>query len=580
MRGVSKPQLAALFATLTAWWERFRRVPMVQHWGRELAAVGAILVVLAAPFLLKPAEGSAPREYNRRLVIYTPHHEKIRYEFGRAFAKKWKDERGETLYVDWRVAGTSEIALMMRSDYAAAFERYWTESLNHPWLPEVATSFGNSKVALPKPGEKAGLTVQQSARKEFLDSAVGIGVDLFFGGGAVDYESQARAGFLVAADASGQFGLKPVMKKHPEWFQPQSIPQSLGGESYYDKEARWVGTCLSSLGICFNRDVLARLGIEKEPVQWQDLGDPRYFGQVALADPNKSGTVTKAFEQLIQQQMQQAIDERRDDPNAEGDPEKLGIEIGWERGVHLIQRISANSRYFTDNATKIPLEVSQGDAAAGMCIDFYGWTFEDMVRRPDGTSRMGYITPLGGTSMGVDPIGMLRGAPEPEVAAAFMEFVLSDAGQKLWNFSPGTAGGPVRTPLRRLPVRLDFYNAANRASMTDPHADPMETSRAFTYHPEWTNHLFGVVRYLVKVMCVDTHEDQRRAWEMLISRNFPPRATAVFEDTRLLNYQNAQELAALLQKKDKIQEARKATELSVAFRNQYRRAYQLAKDGF
>jgi iron(III) transport system substrate-binding protein len=88
------------------------------------------------------------------------------------------------------------------------------------------------------------------------------------------------------------------------------------------------------------------------------------------------------------------------------------------------------------------------------------------------------------------------------------------------------------------------------------------------------------VRFLVKVMCVETHEEQRRAWDMLISRNFPPRATAVFEDTRMISYQSAQEIAALLQKKDKVQEARKAREMSVAFRNQYRRAYELAKDGF
>jgi hypothetical protein len=163
---------------------------------------------------------------------------------------------------------------------------------------------------------------------------------------------------------------------------------------------------------------------------------------------------------------------------------------------------------------------------------------------------------------------------------AFMEFVLSEEGQRIWNFRPGAPGGPERDSLRRLPVRMDFYTEANRRHMTDGQADPMEAARAFTYRPEWTGHLFGVVRFAVKVMCVEPHEELRRTWGMLAGAHFPTRATEVFQDTNLINYQSAQELAALLGKKDKVMEARKARELSVSFRNQYLQAYELALDGF
>ncbi|MEZ0386449.1 MAG: hypothetical protein ACAI34_05255, partial [Verrucomicrobium sp.] len=88
-----------------------------------------------------------------------------------------------------------------------------------------------------------------------------------------------------------------------------------------------------------------------------------------------------------------------------------------------------------------------------------------------------------------------------------------------------------------------------------------------------------VIRFLVKVMCVETHDELTRTWTVLASQNFPPRATEVFADSKMLNYHLAQELAALLAKKDKVAEARKARELSTAFRNQYRRAYEMAKDG-
>ena len=56
-------------------------------------------------------------------------------------------------------------------------------------------AFGNSKVTLPAAGEK--LTLEQEARKAFLDSDVGVKIDLFFGGGSFDFEQQAKAAGLV-----------------------------------------------------------------------------------------------------------------------------------------------------------------------------------------------------------------------------------------------------------------------------------------------------------------------------------------------------------------------------------------------
>ena len=553
----------------------------LRRWWRELSVIVALLLTVAAPFVLKPAQASAPSRYERRLVIITPHHEKIRQEFGQAFARKWKERTGETLYVDWRVAGTGDIALMLRSDYAGAFEYYWTHILTKDWSQRVVGAFGNSRVDLKAPKTEEN-DIEQEARRAFLESDVSVGIDLFFGGGTFDFESQAKAGFLVSSDSSKKHGLATIFAKHPEWITAEVIPQNVSGESFYDKDQRWAGACLSSMGIVFNRDVLKRLGIEKEPAQWNDLADPRYFGQIALSDPNKSGTVTKALDQLIQQQMQIAIDELRQKPGELRTEEAIvnaGIRIGWTRGLQLIQRISANARYFTDNATKIPLEVSQGDAAAGMCIDFYGYSFEEMVRKPDGTARISFSIPVGGTSVSVDAIAMLRGAPEPEVATAFMEFVLSEDGQRLWNYAPGEPGGPQHDALRRLPVRKDFYSEQNRSHMTDAHANPYEDAKAFTYHPERTGQLFNALRFLVKTICVENHDEQRRAWKMITTANFPQRSTEIFGDVSLVNYDTALEIASMLSKKNKTQELRKARELTMHFRAQYKRAADLASGG-
>ena len=47
-------------------------------------------------------------------------------------------------------------------------------------------------------------------------------------------------------------------------------------------------------------------------------------------------------------------------------------EQGWRNGMNLIKIISANARYFTDSASKVTKDTASGNAAAGMCIDFYG----------------------------------------------------------------------------------------------------------------------------------------------------------------------------------------------------------------
>jgi iron(III) transport system substrate-binding protein len=233
--------------------QTLRKSVFLRHWWRELAVLGALLLTIAAPFVLKPAQSSVPSRYDRRLVVITPHHEKIRQEFGQAFARKWKERTGETLYIDWRVAGTGDIALTLRSDFAGAFEYYWTHILTKPWSQRVAGAFGNSKVDLSAPTTEAN-DVEQEARRAFLESDVSVGIDVFFGGGAFDFESQAKAGFLVSSDASKKHGLDAIFERHPDWFVPEVMPQNVSGESFYDKDHRWVGACLSTMGIVYNRD--------------------------------------------------------------------------------------------------------------------------------------------------------------------------------------------------------------------------------------------------------------------------------------------------------------------------------------
>jgi len=544
----------------------------------RLAIVLALLAaVLVAPFVLRPREVKVS-EKAERLVIITPHVESIQTEFARAFRTHMRAVHGREVVIDWRQpGGTSEIARFLRSEYSTRFETLWRERTGLPFTLAIRDAFTNPKLDPDKATSQEGSLVDPTllkdatpetraaaARRLFLESDIGAGIDLFFGGGAFDFERQAAAGLLVARDASGKQGPAAIAEARPDWFGDAVMPQSFGGEPFRDPGYRWVGTVLSAFGICYNRDSLARLGLETPPDEWSDLEDPRYRGQIALADPTKSGSTTKAFEMLVQERIQTLARER----GLSGD---AAVAAGWDDAMRLILRISANSRYFTDSSAKVPRDVAMGDAAVGMCIDFYGRSYNELYRDPaTGESRIEFVMPRGGTSIGADPIGLLRGAPSPELAHRFIEFVLSPEGQKIWNYRVGAPGGPTRHALRRPPIRRDFYVEANFPHMTDPTFDPYRAAEGFTYHPEWTGALFAPLRFVIRAACMDPHEEQLTAWEALVAAGLPAEGVAAFEEIGPISYEAVvQQIGPALKNSDKVAQVRLGRELAEEFRKRY-----------
>ncbi len=516
-----------------------------------------LLAVLVGPIALRPTGGRATGAGGPALVVITPHSEAIRSEFGRAFAAQYLARTGQRVRVDWRTpGGTSEIGRYVASEYLAAFQNHWERNLGKTWSTLVEKSFGNARVT---PGtDPAQDTPEQQARRAFLASGVGCKIDLFFGGGAYDFQQQAKAGRLVDCG---------FITAHPELFGDGAgkIPQTLSGEPFWDPQGRWVGNVVSSFGICYNTDSLARLGIAPPPARWADLADPRFVHEIALANPTQSSSVNKAFEMLIQQQMSEAGE--------------AGVAEGWTRAMRLLMKIGANARYFTDSSTKIALDVEAGEAAAGMTIDFYGRFQSEAVRKPDGSSRLQYVNAAGGTSVGVDPIGLFRGAPHPELAKEFIAFVMSPEGQKLWNWKIGAHGGPQRYALRRLPVLPALYAPEFRPLRSDPEVDPFALAQTFTYHAEWTGALFTSIAFTFRVMCIDPHDELTAAWRALIAAGFPPEATAAFENVSAVDYAVGGGRMRSALGGDKIQEVQLAKELADHFRAQYRHAEELARAG-
>jgi ABC-type Fe3+ transport system substrate-binding protein len=387
------------------------------------------------------------------------------------------------------------------------------------------------------------------------------------------------------------------------------IPATLGGEIW--RTDTFFGSAVSTFGICYNVDRIRELGLPGPPSRWEDLAAPAYAGQVGMGDPTKSGSLAKAFEMIVHEQCRVAVAEAgfaeadidaferaiaRDGlPGAGADPRlaayQAAVEAGWLRGIRLVQRMAANARYFTDSAGKVPIDVSMGSAAAGLAIDFYGRYQAETSRAPDGTPRMGYVTPSGGSSVSADPISLLRGAPHRELAVRFIVFALGDEGQKLWNYRPGTPGGPTTYALRRLPIRRDFYPSdspawqaaceAHRAHTADPLSDPSVNpyalGAAFTYRPRWTAGHFGVHRTLIKAMCLDAGDELRAAWRAVLAAGGPdacPEAMAALarmpDDPEPLTWSSA---PGILKRHDPLDTARLWTAF---FRRSYGEARRLA----
>ena len=536
---------------------------------KQAIIIIALLATLVLPFALRPRQ-TAGAKADDTLVIITPHNEAIRQEIGNAFVQWYREKTGRIIVLDWRlIGGTSEIARYLEGEYTAGFQNHWEKKLGREWSNEVLNGFANG--SLPKDASAEA----KEARAAFLASEVGCGIDLFYGGGSYDFIRQAQAGRLVASS---------ILKTHPEWFADEVIPWTFAGETYWDKDGLWVGVVLSSFGIVANKDSLARLGVETPPKSWTDLADPRYAGEVALADPTKSASIAKAFENVIQQQMQRVVFERMSaaryaNEAARKAAEARAVSEGWAEGIKLLQRIGANARYFTDSAQKVPIDVAAGDCAVGMGIDFYGRQQQEAVRRRGASDRMTYVSPEGGAVASVDPVGILRGAPNREAAEAFIEYSLTMEGQKLWNLKPCAEGGPEYFALRRLPVRKDFYALPGIAELrSDPEELPYaEQENRLIYRPEWTGHLFRELAFVMRVMCLDTQPELKRAWRALIDAGMPAEALAVFQDVSAVSYEEAGgRIRAALRSKNKVDEIKLANELGNRFRAQYLRVEEMA----
>jgi ABC-type Fe3+ transport system substrate-binding protein len=288
----------------------------------------------------------------------------------------------------------------VRDEFAAAFQTWYRAEYGVPVTVEWRDVPG-------------GVSVETYLISRYIKTPLGVGIDVVWGSGIEPYLELASRQLLT-----------------PYQVPPASlakIPAECAGVPLYDWQGRWYGTALSGPGIMFNREVLRRLGLP-EPRTWLDLLHPAYYNWLGMLDPRHSATGRTVHEVVLQS-------------------------LGWEPGYAVLTGIYGNARTLLRSPFDLARAVAAGDLAAGILFNDPGWAHVARF----GLEKVGFVLPDGLTYIYPEAAAILKGAPHPDVAQAFVRFLLSETAQKLWVMPVGTAGGPTEHYLGRLPVLLGLY---------------------------------------------------------------------------------------------------------------------------
>jgi hypothetical protein len=135
---------------------------------------------------------------------------------------------------------------------------------------------------------------------------------------------------------------------------------------------------------------------------------------------------------------------------------------------------------------------------------------------------IGYHLPEGETIINPDAIAVLRNSPRPGLARAFVEFVLSDAGQRLFLLRVGEPGGPRKFPLCRLSIVEELYQRYPPEQRSVGDSNPFAVKHVLTYNSAMGNRRWNALNDLLGAVIVDAHADLADAWRVLSTSRLAP----------------------------------------------------------
>lgn len=340
-------------------------------------------------------------------------------------------------------------------------------------------------------------TIQEATKKMFLNSDIarkygivdlkflpvaaglwkdyisGGGVDVAWGGGPTLFDNMLSLGLL--APITDNSTLKIVSQ----------IPDTIGGVPMkrFDKNGQimWVAAAISSFGFTVNNDKLQTYNLPK-PSKWSDLASDLYgellpIPTVGLANPLASTSNTRIYEIILQA-------------------------YGWTEGWRILTLMTANAKIY-DTSDAVREAVITGDVPVGITIDFYG--YNAMHQNP----KTEYVIPTNESIINGDPIALVKGAPHAVAAQAFIAWVLSAEGQKLW-LDPNINRMPANPAVFKTPEgqqRQDLYKLYNM-TIANRGIDFNDTRALMTE--------YAMMNYFKSVL-IDANTELKQAWSAVLS---------------------------------------------------------------
>ena len=198
----------------------------------------------------------------------------------------------------------------------------------------------------------------------------------------------APASMFVTGAAEGL--LEPYA---PAW--AASLPPEMK-----DSAALWHGTYITPEVIAYNTEAVPAA---EAPRDWDDLLEPRWKGQVLIRDPLASGTMRTIFGMIVHR----SIRETGDTAN----------------GMAWLRRLDAQTKEYVLNPTLLYQKLARREGLVTL------WAMPDIEELKAKTGLpIDYVIPTSGTPLVVDGIAVVKGAPNPEAARAFVDFVGGDEG--------------------------------------------------------------------------------------------------------------------------------------------------------
>jgi iron(III) transport system substrate-binding protein len=190
--------------------------------------------------------------------------------------------------------------------------------------------------------------------------------------------------------------------------------------AFRDPDGRWVGTSGRVRVVAYNTEALSE---EELPDSVLDLADPRWRGRIGIAPTNAS------FQAFVT---------------------ALRLSLGEERTRDWLEALKANRPKRYERNLPILEALAAGEIEVGLTNHYYLYILEQ--ERPDAPVANHFLRPGDpGALVNVAGVGILESAGEREEAERFVEFLLSEEGQRFYAEEAQEAEYPLVEGVRPRP---------------------------------------------------------------------------------------------------------------------------------